>query len=336
MTAVYLLEDFSIVEEPLYEGIWIEDRPSLLGEESFSLNLRQDFHVSLDAVDGKRIFRVPRLANKWEGKPKAKYRAIPYDYFDSPAVFSSRAVNALGDLLKKNGELLPIQTNDGEYFAFNLLTVADVLNDAKSKISFCNSYQYRAQRIEKFSFHEKPLANLAIFRIPELPNDIYVTKKFVDTVENRGLNGFYFVKVFPFANKRNWNSEQNKLLKKMKSRSILPNCKPKQRNAETFVIILELKRKKPTAREARQIEVLKQEIDAQLWLTRSDEKYFGRLEGAEYYPNECQIFISGPSADALASKFDDWLHQLVWSGEYWAIKRYGAMDDGEAIEEPAV
>lgn len=333
---VYLLQDFSIVEEPLFEGIWIDDYPSLLGTEYFSHNLRQDFHISLDAVDGKRVFEVPRLAKKWKRKPTAKYRAIPYDFFDRPAVFSKRAVDTLGDLLKKNGELLPIQTTSGEYFAFNLLTVADVLDASNSNVSYSSHYAGRADRIERFSFREKRLDELAIFRIPEQPNEIYVTQQFVDTVESRGLNGFYFVRVFPFAKNRNWNREQNKLLKQMKRQSIIPNCKDAQQDAETFIIILEVAGKKPSTKERKQIDVVEQEIRAQLWLTRPGEKYFGSLKGVEYYPNECQIFITGPSANALASKFDDWLPRLGWSGDYWAIKRYGGMYDAEAIEEPVI
>src|SRR5262245_38153297 len=47
-------------------------------------------------------------------------------------VFSKRAVEALGDILRANGELLPIHTPEGICYAFNLLTVIDALDEDRS------------------------------------------------------------------------------------------------------------------------------------------------------------------------------------------------------------
>ncbi len=50
------------------------------------------------------------------------------------AVFSRRAVDALGPMLSDNGELLPLVTEVGDYFAYVCLTKLDVLDQEKSRI----------------------------------------------------------------------------------------------------------------------------------------------------------------------------------------------------------
>src|SRR5262245_2157280 len=49
-------------------------------------------------------------------------------------VFSAKAVEILGDVLTKNGELLPLNCIDGEYFAYNVLNLVSALDQEKSDI----------------------------------------------------------------------------------------------------------------------------------------------------------------------------------------------------------
>ena len=78
-----------------------------------------------------RNWTVPPLAPFWTPQ-RVIGQVRPFN--DYPCVdlivpaFSRKAVDALRNLLEPNGELLPLVAEVGEYFAYNITTVADILD----------------------------------------------------------------------------------------------------------------------------------------------------------------------------------------------------------------
>lgn len=110
-------------------------------------------------------------------------------------IFSLRAVEALGDLLQPNGELLPLICPDGDYFVFNVTAMPDILDEDRSEIR-----RFRSGRIldiTGYQFRGSSVGSHVIFRLPQLPTGrVYVTDEFVQRVAASGLTGFEFPSVW--------------------------------------------------------------------------------------------------------------------------------------------
>lgn len=106
-------------------------------------------------------------------------------------VFSERAVDALSGVLRQNGELLPLLYERRPYFAYNVTTVIDALDQQRSSVkSFADG---QIMWIDRYAFTVAPLATATIFKIPELPRAyVFVTDKFVDLARPAGLQGIEF------------------------------------------------------------------------------------------------------------------------------------------------
>jgi hypothetical protein len=250
-------------------------------------------------------------------------------YNDFPGVsgtlpaFSKRACDALMDLLKPNGELLPLEYERGEYFFYNVTTVIDALDISKSKCRFWCDPPTTAAGISYFAFHEEKLARAPIFRIIEKPIYTLVTNEFVDRVSECGLNGFEFNKIWPLPKGTDWRIYNRK--KK--------NAKPKiSPSKHTLLVILELSGQKPSAAEKKAIARIEDDLDAQLEMRSLNARYFGRYEGSDTVEDQFRIFICCPDVDALVNKLKPWLENLDWSGQTRVIKRYGEMRNSSAKE----
>lgn len=108
-------------DDPRFSALDFDVSPSLVGLDS----LDQDF----DGRNPKLLDWEPiSLAHFWQ--PYVALGPVqPYN--DYPTIsripaFSERAVNVLRDFLEPNGELLPVQTNAGTYYAYNILTKSTV------------------------------------------------------------------------------------------------------------------------------------------------------------------------------------------------------------------
>ena len=171
--AIYELNPIS--DDPRFEGFaFAGDPPSRLGRDS----LDEDFYP---AWGGK--WAVTSLAKKW--KPvEVTGRVRPFNDFPcvelTPA-FSRRAVDVLGDFLRPNGELLPLKSKVGEYYAYNLHTVADILDKKKSTVTRWAS-PILADHVSHVVLKRKTLGKLSIFYLREKPDCALVTNLFVERV----------------------------------------------------------------------------------------------------------------------------------------------------------
>lgn len=95
-------------------------------------------------------------------------------------------VAALRSLLEPNGELLPLSSEDGTYWAYNCLTVVDAMDAQRS------TADYRApDRIVVLRQFVPRYVELApIFKLPQwLRGSVLVTEQFVELVLRHGLTG---------------------------------------------------------------------------------------------------------------------------------------------------
>ncbi|MDX2271899.1 MAG: hypothetical protein NW237_08100 [Cyanobacteriota bacterium] len=141
------------------------------------------------------FFRGTPLLNSWHSlhiEPVEQHVIESRKLSDFPAffsmicpVFSKASVDVLQDILLENGEVLPLISSIGNYFAYNITCIADVL-DAESSI-------IRNKNIEKHVFHSNKIRSLKIFKIPQtILVRAYVTDEFVDRVSVAKLTGFKF------------------------------------------------------------------------------------------------------------------------------------------------
>lgn len=106
-------------------------------------------------------------------------------------VFSERAAVALSDVLRTNGELLPLVYSRRPYFAYNVTTVVNALDEQHSKVNRFSSGQVMS--VDQYVFRSEYLDGRTIFKIPQLPRAfVFVTQEFADQVEAARLSGFEF------------------------------------------------------------------------------------------------------------------------------------------------
>ena len=111
-------------------------------------------------------------------------------------IFSSRAIDALRDLLERNGEILPTTCGGDQLFFFNVTRVIDAFDESNSEV-----IRYRATseiaRVARYFFLEERLAGAVIFKIPQFPvSRVFVTDPFVERVRSTGLTGFWFPRLW--------------------------------------------------------------------------------------------------------------------------------------------
>jgi len=108
-----------------------------------------------------------------------------------------RAIAALSDILRDNGELLPLATDDGtELYVFNCLRIIDALELERSDVKFVPGTQ-RIAIVSRYSFRTEQIQDLEVFRLPFRTSPTFVGERFVDLVTRHDLKGIEFERVWP-------------------------------------------------------------------------------------------------------------------------------------------
>lgn len=316
----------SVSDNPLFEGFAFKRDKSLRG----TIGLSFDFDPDAEEVQRKgRGWQAPRLAAVWvpqtvEGRVRP-FNDYPCINLTVPA-FSKRAVEVLREFLEPNGELLPLKSKIGEYYAYNVTRVADVLDLGKSKIKWLDKKQDIALDIFRYETQERKLRELSIFRIVEEPSTTFVTSRFVERVEEHGLIGFHFAKVWPLPPGVSWEKLDKRREKKT-------NARKQPITGNTVVVSLALHQSRATRTEKSRIAEVEDAVDALLVQQEYvDSPYFGSLEGEDYVDGQCRLFFSCPDANILADKLLPWFRNLEWDGKVQLLKRYGEYTDPDARE----
>jgi|SRR5581483_7735548 len=190
MTENVLYQLDPIVDNPSFEGFGFDDAVSFRGKGRLAFDFGPD-----DIPTKGRAWTVTRMAPTWVPTPVygnvKPHNDYPCVNLTVPA-FSRRAVDALRDFLEPNGELLPLASPLGEYYAYNVTTVADILDHKRSEIVWFNERHVSALRIRRYECIPEKLTGLSIFRLVEMSSSTFVHQVFVDRVREHGLQGFHF------------------------------------------------------------------------------------------------------------------------------------------------
>jgi len=140
----------------------------------------------------------------YDGRPKSEgwiprqvKRMYDRDFSNAPGlsshipVFDRVAVEKLGEYLQGVTEVLPLDCNDGEFFAINVIEVLDCIdyNDSEYK-SFSDG---SIMRFIKYVFNKEIVSGKHIFKIIDEPlARPFVSDEFKERVEESNLVGFKF------------------------------------------------------------------------------------------------------------------------------------------------
>lgn len=167
--------------------------------EVFGLFNKDDW----DIVDmlGKR----DRVGSSWPSlrvRPRAPSPPGPRLQGDFPylgsiiPILSERAVEELRDVLESNGEVLPLDCTDGTYYAYNILTAIDALDEEKSDVERFPS-SGRIMLVNRYEFFSEKLEDAVLFTLSGRSKaNVFVTDEFVTRVHQAGLLGFEFRRVW--------------------------------------------------------------------------------------------------------------------------------------------
>ena len=122
-------------------------------------------------------------------------------YSDSPwlgehaLIFRTPLKDALGELLKANGELLPLVCSEADLIVFNATKIICALNENESTVSRFSGGQI--SWIKRFVFRPEVVDGVDIFKIPNLTaSPTFLSERFVDTWNACGLVGLDFLPVW--------------------------------------------------------------------------------------------------------------------------------------------
>jgi hypothetical protein len=172
------------VSAPVYA--WVTD-----ANRYATLEILDEADIDL-FIDG---FEARPMAESWPApavrlRPDELRRGVPQGDFASlvggiPAL-GSRAVEALGAQLEPHGELLPL---GGDYWAFNVLALADVLDEERSEADwFAAGRMSNLRRLVARNDLTEPLP--PIFKLPQWRKGrALITAKLAEEIERHGLTG---------------------------------------------------------------------------------------------------------------------------------------------------
>lgn len=330
-SALFKLEH--ITDDPRFEGFAFVRGRSLRGDGI----LDDDFMPNNIPTKGRK-WTAPRLSGVWVPQPVAgrvrKANDYPCVNMSIPA-FSRRAVDALRDYLETNGELLPLVTKVGEYFAFNVTKVADVLNHQRSKIEWLGESHVSALEIGRYECIADRLKGLSIFRLVEECSSTFVTQCFVDRVFEHGLQGFHFIKVWPLPRGKSWRDEDQPVQSSQSTRS--ESRESPSPIGNTVVLLLATDGARPTKLERQRIDDLMNDLDSTLYdPTAKDSEFLGSVHGHEHTDGAFRVFLTCPNADLLVRRLRPLLRKLNWRNQTTLLKRYGEFDDPDCLEKKVV
>jgi hypothetical protein len=308
---VFLLTiDYS---SPLFAGFdGFDDESSLLGTESI---------YDVFKPENSRLLRwKPReFGEKWQ--PRSVFGPVrPFNDFPRMGIytlmFSQRAVDALRCFLGDNGELLPLKSNVGAYYAFNLRKKSTAFNSEKSKFTVFKGME-TSNAIDFYSFHETKLKNHSIFRLKESPTGVYVTDRFRARVEQASLNGFDFVKVWPLPRGVSWVKEDTARKRgRVKTQSDL--------QGQSMHIKLKIGGKSVSVAEMKMSKTIYEKVRSFLANQKSiSDPYLGTIESTDQDNDDLIIVLSCPDVDALALAIQPLLVKARWLNKVKLVKRYG-------------
>lgn len=215
-----------------------------------------------------------------------------------------------------------------------MTTVADVLDNRKSKLQYLKDGFTALGDILWYEFKPDLVNNLSIFRLPEQPSMKYVTEKFVTRVAQYGLKGFDFQIVWPLPENADW-----RMMRRDRRRAVraagLPAGQTIKGNSVFIIFQLPRRSSEPSEAVLRSITRMATELDVQLVNLSSETPPIGNLENIDYdCPGVARIIVSCPDAQALIEKIRPWLARIRWPNGMTVIARSSNFADTAGRETP--
>ena len=111
-------------------------------------------------------------------------------------MMGAEAKRRIGDILERDGELLPLKSDAGEFWTLNVTSVIDALDESKSEVLRASDTG-RILMVKKPIFRASYLADANLFKLPQTVRGlIYVTTPFVDLIDSTGMVGLEFDRVW--------------------------------------------------------------------------------------------------------------------------------------------
>jgi hypothetical protein len=111
----------------------------------------------------------------------------------SAPVITSRARLALEPIIGPHVEILPLLKVHGtELWAVNVITLLDCLDESGSEVLYSPDDPRRVVNVLAFRFKDDCVPDYPVFKLVSYPNDVFVTRTFVDQVHACGLRGAAF------------------------------------------------------------------------------------------------------------------------------------------------
>ena len=163
-------------------------------EEHYKWSCLRDHFNLFDGTPRNGKYPVPQGIRNRIGKENRSNVLPDFTHIGLTPIptFSERAVQALGDMLSRNGEPAPIKMNEAmQYYGFNPTRIVDVVDEEKSTIAYFSSG--RLMDIDHYVLRADAKELPPIFRIPQLVrNTTYVSDEFIARVNECKLTGFRF------------------------------------------------------------------------------------------------------------------------------------------------
>lgn len=148
--------------------------------------VNEDHFEMFNALNGNVIsdWDPPLMKIYREGKT---YSDLPWLGQHLPFL-KKPAVDALGPILLKHGQLLPVRGED--VWLFNATTVLDALDLERSRIVHFDDGSILT--IERHVFDRSRIGTAEVFKVPMRTSAVYVTDGFVEEARRAGLRGVSF------------------------------------------------------------------------------------------------------------------------------------------------
>ena len=147
-------------------------------------SLEQTERFAGTPVDGE--WQAPEVEYIRDGSAGDR-RADILTYGTVPA-FTPKAIEALGDVLTQHGQLLPLRSRDGEFYAYNVTTVVDALDEQRSEGPRFSTGRFIW--LDRYEFLPERVASYPIFKLPQFPRGRwYYTDAFLNRVREAELIG---------------------------------------------------------------------------------------------------------------------------------------------------
>ena len=146
------------------------------------------------AFDGQSVLDHWKPIRVRRVRADARQAGNPSDFpwLASQALVMRRpAMEALQGILKVDGEILPLATDDDvELFVFNA-RVKEAMDEARSSlVKFPGTN--RIMLVKRIALIESAIQGANVFRLPHRGSATYVSQHFVDRVTSAGLSGLQF------------------------------------------------------------------------------------------------------------------------------------------------